>query len=106
MTEICPFCKEPMPAFTRIPLLHPRKQRIYNAVAGAGREGIDSEDLLVRMYADDEMPTPGGMQVLRVKIHEINKAIAVLNQRIVSAFRGRYVLKEIGREEEVKETDR
>lgn len=75
MIITCPYCHnqtdEPAPP----PLLRPRKMRVYHAVVQSGTDGITPEDLLVRMYADDEMPTPGGPQVLRVMISEMNKVL-------------------------------
>lgn len=69
-----------------------RWQRIYEAVLGAGPEGISSDDLLVRMYADNEWPTPGGFVVLRVSICDMNKILKPYDQRIINAFRKRYKL--------------
>lgn len=90
MKHLCPYCKQQMSGDVTLPFLRPRKMRIYRAVLESGPEGIATDDLLARMYAEDEWPTPGGYQVLRVMICEINK---VLNgQRIVNAFRGRYRL--------------
>ena len=72
--------------------MRPRMMRIYLAALNAGADGISSIELLARMYAEEEWPTPGGAVVLRVQIHELNKIIAPLHQRIVNWHRGKYRL--------------
>lgn len=92
MTLLCPYCKQPMSGEMSIPPMRPRMMRIYKATLEAGTHGITPEDLLVRMYDDGEWPTPGGPVVLRVQICEMNKILGTVDQRIVSAHRGRYRL--------------
>jgi hypothetical protein len=86
-----------------LPILRPRWMRIYRACLEAGADGISSEDLLVRMYADDEWPTPGGNTVMRVCIHEINQIIAERSERIINQFRGRYRLVHVEDQDAEKE---
>lgn len=66
-----------------LPPMSARTLRVYKNVAAAGDKGIMPKDLLVRMYDDDEWPTPGGSTVLRVQICELNKVLAEYDQRIV-----------------------
>lgn len=89
---ICPYCKGPLSEEAALPPMRPRWKRIYDAVVAAGPNGISTEDLLVRMYADDEMPTPGGFTVLRVSICEINKVLRATGQKVINAYRGCYRL--------------
>lgn len=92
MKHVCPYCKRPMTGDMAMPPMRPRWQRIYKATLEAGPSGIHPEDLLVRMYGDNEWPTPGGPTVLRVCIHGINRMIASYGQRIVGSPRKNYRL--------------
>lgn len=89
---LCPYCKQPMNRAMSFPQMRPRKQRIYQAVLEAGPKGIAPDDLLVRMYGENEWPTPGGPAVLRVMICEMNKVLKGEGQRIKNVYRGRYSL--------------
>ena len=91
MTTLCPYCKSELTGEAALPPMRDRMIRIYRTALEAGPEGIATPDLLVRMYRDDQWPTPGGFVVLRVMICEINKIINPLGQRIVNK-RGRYWL--------------
>lgn len=79
---LCPYCKSPLKGKQAFPILPPRQLRIYDAVVAAGRDGLFKEDLLKILYDGKKIP-PGGPIVLRVTIHELNKAIKSLDQRIV-----------------------
>ena len=92
MKVLCPYCKAPMEGEAALPRLSGRNLRVYRALVAGGPEGVDTDDLLVSMYDDDEFPTPGGPTVLRVQICDINKKIAPMNQRIVNWHRKRYRL--------------
>jgi hypothetical protein len=92
MTVICPYCKAPLKGEATLPRLSGRNLRVYRALVAAGPEGIESDELLVQMYDDDEYPTPGGPTVLRVQIHDINRKIAGTKQRIINWHRKRYRL--------------
>ena len=94
MKDVCPYCKHEITEEPALPPLRPRKRRIYQAVLEAGPAGISPEDLLVRMYGETEWPTPGGPQVMRVMICEMNKALEPYGQRISSRrpFKGCYKL--------------
>lgn len=83
MKPKCPYCGQRMDKDIELPPMSARKIRVYKTVAAAGDKGIMSNDLLVRMYDDDEWPTPGGGVVLRVQVCELNKILAGYNQRIV-----------------------
>lgn len=87
---VCPYCKSNIKKEPEIPKMSARMLRVYKAVVEAGPDGIHPQDLLVKMYAEAEWPTPGGGTVLRVQIHEINKLIGVLQQRIVGCYFGNY----------------
>lgn len=78
----CPYCGTEIEGTLALPLMSLRKKRILDAVTKAGRAGIKSDDLLVRMYGDDEWPTPGGPIVLRVQINYLNKILAPHGKRI------------------------
>lgn len=102
MKTICPYCKQPMSLKPTVPPMRMRWQRIYQAVLEAGPDGISTDDLLVRMYADDEWPTPGGFTVLRVSICDINKRLEPYDQKIVNAFRKRYLLVNLKEQKDAK----
>lgn len=89
--SICPYCKGEMDGI-ELPRMSGRMLRIYTAVLESGTAGISPSDLLVRMYAEEEWPTPAGGGILRVQIHEINKRIAAIHQRITNWHRGNYRL--------------
>ena len=88
----CPYCNGEIDNEIEIPRMSARMERVYKAVLASGTGGISPQDLLVRMYAEEEWPTPGGGTVLRVQIHAINKKIASINQRITNWHRGNYRL--------------
>ena len=92
MKAICPYCKAPLTGEAALPRLTARHLRIYKALVAGGPEGVDTDELLVQMYDDDEFPTPGGPTVLRVQIHYINKKIASTGQRIMNWHRKKYRL--------------
>lgn len=94
----CPFCKQGMDDVVDIPRMSARMERVYRAVVESGPAGIDPKNLLVKMYADEEWPTPGGGTVLRVVIHDINERISSINQRITNWHRGNYRLVKIKEE--------
>jgi hypothetical protein len=100
---VCPYCKGKISDEPELPRLSARMARIYRAVAAAGEKGISPSDLLVRMYADEEWPTPAGAGIMRVQIHEINKRIQSINQHITNWHRGNYRLVQI--KEEVQQAD-
>lgn len=77
----CPYCGQETEKALHLELKQ-RERRIYNAVLNAGDKGISPQDLLVRMYADDEWPTPGGPVVLRVQIHYLNNILKQYGQHI------------------------
>jgi hypothetical protein len=92
----CPYCGgELLVDEPRLPRLTPRQYRIYQTLLNAGPNGMGNKDLAVRMLADEEWPTPGIMISLRVRIHELNKRIASMGQRVVSYKYGTYVLKHL-----------
>lgn len=95
---VCPYCKGKISNEPELPRLSARMVRIYEAVLRAGTAGISPSDLLVRMYAEEEWPTPAGSGIMRVQIHEINKRIASINQRITNWHRGNYRLVQIKEE--------
>lgn len=104
MKLVCPYCNQPVAGLPlTIPVMRYRWRRVYLAVVKAGVEGIETEDLLVRMYADDEMPTAGGWTVLRGVVHGINKLIEPepYRQRITGWPRGRYRLVSLREVEDV-----
>lgn len=103
MTVVCPYCKAPLSGKAALPPMRMRWQRIYDAVLEAGPEGISTDDLLIKMYAENEWPTPGGFTVLRVSICDINKVLKPCGQRIINAFRKRYKL--IGLEDKTYEEE-
>lgn len=98
MKVICPYCG----TITTKPMLPPmkeRQRRVYDAVASAGSVGVRVERLMAIM-SSPRRPTPGANTVLRVMIHETNKLIAPMGQKIVSRRgrdeRGRYFLVSTG----------
>lgn len=92
MTATCPYCKSPMEGEAAVPRMSARMMRIYNTLLAAGPEGVPTAELIARMYADDEWPTPGGYAVLRGRIHLMNRKLIPHGQHIINWQRGRYRL--------------
>jgi hypothetical protein len=91
MTSKCPYCGGPLTGEATIPPMNKRRRRLYNAAAKAGGQGITLEKLLPRMYPKSQKPTPSAWGVLRVEIHELNKDLRKIKQR-VAAKNGSYFL--------------
>ena len=89
----CPFCKQKLGTEFQVPKLNRRRSRIYNAVVKAGPAGVPKTILIEKMYGGDR-PTPKGDIVLRVNIHEINRTLKPLGQRIKSNRQHGYCLME------------
>lgn len=88
----CPYCQAPLTDQLAIPPLSKRRKRIYDAVVEAGHTGIPAPELVVAMYAPEEDLTPGAYVMMRVHIHEMNKTLASVKQKIVSKPYGAYRL--------------
>jgi DNA-binding winged helix-turn-helix (wHTH) protein len=103
---LCPYCKQPIDSeVANLPRMSERRLRIFKTLLEAGPEGITRDDLLVRMYDEDEWPTPGGTTVLRVNIHEINRLIAPQNLYIEGRRMGGYRLVHLEDGDEEKESE-
>lgn len=83
MKRSCPYCGGPLSGDAVLPKMSGRALRIYKTLVAAGPAGVKTPDLLVRMYAEEEWPTPGGNTVLRVQVHNLNKILASHGQHIV-----------------------
>jgi hypothetical protein len=68
-----------------------RQRSIYDAVAKGGNMGIKTEKLVSVIDSNG----PGGGIVLRVQVHELNKKLAKLDQRIKGSG-GSYWLVNVG----------
>ena len=88
---VCPYCKTPLKGEAALPEMSQRQDVIYDSLAGAGHKGMSKDDLLRCIYSDDDIP-PGGPIVMRVQIHEINKKLKPLHQRIIAKRGFGYVL--------------
>ena len=86
----CPYCNQKLTGSLAIPSMSVRQRKIYDAVVSAGKDGISQGDLLHVMY--DKIIPPGGQVVMRVNVHEINKLIKELGQRIRCQRYGKYRL--------------
>ena len=75
---LCPYCKRPLKGDLAVPHLSKRQRIVYNAVVESSGEGARRDDLLKAIGSVG----PGGPIVLRVQVHEINKKIAAIKQRI------------------------
>ena len=64
-----------------LPPLSHRQKFIYEAVVRAGSSGIQTDRLIAAMYGK-QSPTMAGYGVMRVQVHEINKKLTSINQRI------------------------
>ena len=90
---LCPYCKQPIDSdIANLPRMSARRFRIFKTLLDAGSEGMARDDLLVRMYDEDEWPTAGGETVLRVHIHELNKLLAPQRMYIEGRRMGNYRL--------------
>lgn len=94
MSYNCPHCGSKLDREIVLPPMSLRRRRIYDAVAAAGEEGIPHENLLVAMYAEDEMPTQSGYGVLRVQIYELNKILHSFKRAIKGKNKSYYLVKE------------
>jgi hypothetical protein len=91
MNSKCPYCGGPLHGNDLIPPMNKRRRRLYDAVVRNGTSGIEAKDLLQHMYVGDQKQTPSARSVLRVQIHELNRDIRQVHQKI-SAVDGSYYL--------------
>ena len=77
----CPYCGHQMNEPIITPPLSMRQKSIYQAVVSAGSSGIETSRLIAAMYGK-QTPTMSGYGVMRVQVHEINKKLTSINQRI------------------------
>lgn len=91
MNYKCPYCGGRLAGNDLIPPMNKRRRRLYDAVAKAGSKGITIRKLLPHMYTAEQQQTPFAWAVLRVQIHELNRTIASLSQKI-AAKDGSYYL--------------
>lgn len=71
----CPYCGGELTGSETVPVMNWRRDRIYTAVAAAGRVGVSADELIGLMYRKGQTRTPGAAMVLRVQICEINKTL-------------------------------
>ncbi len=89
----CPYCAGPLDEpLARLPAMRARRRRIYIAVLQAGPEGLETAALMKEMYEPGRIPTKGAYAMLRVNVHEMNKTLAALGQKITGKPYGRYRL--------------
>lgn len=93
MSYSCPHCGSKLDREIVLPLMSSRRRRIYDAVAAAGKNGVPIENLLVAMYAEDEMPTQSGFGVMRVQICELNKILRSVKREIKGKNKSYYLIK-------------
>ena len=74
----CPYCRQPLKGEFALPRMSSRQRTIYEAVTAAGSRGIKTEKLVSLIDSNG----PGGGVVLRVQVHELNRKLASLGQRI------------------------
>lgn len=74
----CPYCRQPLDGMVAIPPMSGRQRTIYDAVTQAGNAGIRTTELVKLI----DSIGPGGGVVLRVQVHELNKKLKVIRQRI------------------------
>lgn len=91
MANKCPYCGSPLDGNSIVSPTNKRRRRLYDAVAKAGSKGITVKKLLPHMYTAGQQQTPSAWAVLRVQIHELNRTIASLSQKI-KAVDGSYYL--------------
>jgi hypothetical protein len=91
MNSKCPYCGEPLAGNDLIPPMNKRRRRLYDAVTRAGSKGITVRKLLPHMYTAEQQQTPFAWTVLRVQIHELNRTLIPISQR-VKAINGSYFL--------------
>lgn len=87
----CPYCGGPLKGAAALPSMSKRQGIIYDMVLTSANHGCSHEQLLNAIYEGKKQP-PGAGIVLRVSIHELNKIIQSLNQRIASRRSVGYVL--------------
>lgn len=74
----CPYCKQKIDGVMSLPPMPNRQRTIYEAVAAAGSKGITKSELVSLIESNG----PGGHIVLRVQVHQLNKALNRLKQRV------------------------
>ncbi len=87
----CPYCRQPLKGDLALPRMSGRQQRIYEAVVKAGNKGIETERLVKVIDSNGR----GAGIVLRVQVHELNKKLQSVKQRIKGAG-GYYWLVNVG----------
>ncbi len=91
MTTSCPYCHQKLTGAIALPRMSGRQRAIYDAVAKAANIGIKTERLVDLIDSNG----PGGPVVLRVQVHELNKKLTEVKQRIRGSG-GSYWLINIG----------
>lgn len=81
MNHRCPYCRQATAA-PSVPLLSHQRGIIYRTIVAAGPHGVSVADLLAKVYGAPDRAPPSAHTVLRVNIHETNKVIRPIGQRI------------------------
>jgi hypothetical protein len=86
----CPHCQHPLHE-ERVGVILPAiKVRIFDAIASAGPDGIDSRAVLAAAYRDDEQPKHVG--TVRTHIAQINRLLMKSRMQIECIDRRRWRL--------------
>lgn len=92
MTYKCPYCGNDLPEQMQIPVMSERMLRVYKTVAASGPKGVKSVNLIDHLYEFGRKPAKSANGQLRKVIHEMNKVLAAVNQRVMAHPYRRYRL--------------
>lgn len=87
----CPYCRQKLTGDLALPRMSQRQKVIYDAVVKAGNTGIRTDRLVSLIDSNG----PGAGIVLRVQVHELNKKLRSVRQRIKGSG-GSYWLVNVG----------
>lgn len=84
--KLCPYCGGKLKEWPVLPQMPARRKAIYEAVARAGPDGIQAEDLIPALYTVGRTrgrePSRGAGVMLRVQVYELNKQLKPFGQKI------------------------
>lgn len=89
--SLCPYCHAPLKGAAALPPMSKRQAIIYDMVLTSAHHGCSHKQLLDGIYEGKNQP-PGAGIVLRVAVHELNKLLIPVHQRVAGRRGIGYVL--------------